>query len=67
MRDLGLLQALVLTDYQGLVQKELAERLGLPISREKSRVQRAREKFKQQLLECCHFDLERSFLDASFL
>jgi RNA polymerase sigma-70 factor, ECF subfamily len=46
-------QALVLTEYQGLTQKELAERLGLSFSGAKSRVQRAREKLKQQLLECC--------------
>ena len=52
-------QALVLTDYQGLTQRELAERLGLSFSGAKSRVQRAREKLKQQLLKCCHFELDR--------
>lgn len=52
-------QALVLTEYQGLTQKELAERMGLSLSGAKSRVQRAREKLKQQLLECCHFELDR--------
>src|SRR5437763_1358235 len=52
-------QALVLTEYQGLTQKELAERLGLSFSGAKSRVQRGREKLKQQLLECCHFELDR--------
>jgi RNA polymerase sigma-70 factor (ECF subfamily) len=52
-------QALVLTEYQGLTQKELSERLGLSLSGAKSRVQRAREKLKQQLLECCHFELDR--------
>jgi RNA polymerase sigma-70 factor, ECF subfamily len=52
-------QALVLTEYQGLTQKELAERLGLSFSGAKSRVQRAQEKLKQQLLECCHFELDR--------
>jgi RNA polymerase sigma-70 factor, ECF subfamily len=45
-------QALVLTEYQGLTQKELAERVGLSFSGAKSRVQRAREKLKRQLLEC---------------
>lgn len=35
-------QALVLTEYQGLTQQELAERLGLSFSGAKSRVQRAR-------------------------
>jgi len=52
-------QALVLTEYQGLTQKELGERLGLSFSGAKSRVQRAREKLKQQLLVCCHFELDR--------
>jgi RNA polymerase sigma-70 factor (ECF subfamily) len=52
-------QALILTEYQGLTQKELAERLGISVSGAKSRVQRAREKLKQQLLACCHFELDR--------
>jgi RNA polymerase sigma-70 factor (ECF subfamily) len=52
-------QALILTEYQGLTQKELAARLGLSLSGAKSRVQRAREKLKQQLLACCHFELDR--------
>jgi RNA polymerase sigma-70 factor (ECF subfamily) len=52
-------QALILTEYQGPTQKELAERLGISLSGAKSRVQRAREKLKQQLLACCHFELDR--------
>ncbi len=52
-------QALVLTEYQGLTQKELAERLGISLSGAKSRVQRARDKLRQQLLACCHFELDR--------
>jgi RNA polymerase sigma-70 factor, ECF subfamily len=52
-------QALILTEYQGMTQKELAERLGLSFSGAKSRVQRARTKLKQQLLDCCHFELDR--------
>jgi len=52
-------QALILTEYRGLTQKELAERLGLSLSGAKSRVQRARMKLKQQLLACCHFELDR--------
>jgi RNA polymerase sigma-70 factor, ECF subfamily len=51
-------EALVLTEYQGLSQKELAERLGLSFSGAKSRVQRAREKVKDILLTCCHFELD---------
>jgi RNA polymerase sigma-70 factor (ECF subfamily) len=52
-------QALVLTEYQGLTQRELGERLGISFSGAKSRVQRARERLKQQLLACCHFELDR--------
>ena len=52
-------QALVLTEYQGLTQKEFGERLGLSFSGAKSRVQRARVKLKQMLLECCHVELNR--------
>src|SRR5438094_5928768 len=52
-------EALYLTEYQGLTQRELAERLGLSFSGAKSRVQRAREKLKKMLLDCCHFDLDR--------
>jgi RNA polymerase sigma-70 factor (ECF subfamily) len=52
-------QALILTEYQGLTQKELGEHLGLSFSGAKSRVQRAREKLKQELLACCHFELDR--------
>ena len=52
-------QALILTAYQGLTQKEFGERLGISFSGAKSRVQRARERLKQQLLACCHFELDR--------
>src|SRR5258708_2470784 len=52
-------QALVLTEYQGLTQKEMTERLGLSFSGAKSRVQPAREKLKQHLLWCCHFQVDR--------
>jgi RNA polymerase sigma-70 factor (ECF subfamily) len=52
-------QALILTEYQGLSQKELAEREGISLSGAKSRVQRAREKLRDMLLSCCHFELDR--------
>lgn len=52
-------QALILTEYHGLTQKEFGERLGLSFSGAKSRVQRARERLKQQLLDCCQFDFDR--------
>jgi RNA polymerase sigma-70 factor (ECF subfamily) len=52
-------QALLLTEYEGLSQQELAARLGLSISGAKSRVQRARQKLRDLLLACCHFELDR--------
>jgi RNA polymerase sigma-70 factor, ECF subfamily len=52
-------QALLLTEYEGLTQVELAAKLGISLSGAKSRVQRAREKLKDALLTCCHFELDR--------
>ncbi len=52
-------QALILTEYEGLTQKELADQLGLSLSGAKSRVQRAREKLKEMLLVCCHLEFDR--------
>jgi RNA polymerase sigma-70 factor (ECF subfamily) len=52
-------QALILTEYQGLSQKQLAERIGISLSGAKSRVQRAREKLRDLLLRCCHFEFDR--------
>jgi RNA polymerase sigma-70 factor (ECF subfamily) len=52
-------EALQLTDIHGLTQKELAERLNISLSGAKSRVQRAREKLKDVLLECCHVEVDR--------
>ena len=52
-------QALILTEYEGLSQVELARKLGISLSGAKSRVQRAREKVRQMLLECCHLEFDR--------
>lgn len=52
-------EAVVLTEYEGLTQKELAERLGISFSGAKSRVQRGREKLKEALLECCALEFDR--------
>jgi RNA polymerase sigma-70 factor (ECF subfamily) len=50
-------EALYLTEYQGLTQKELAKEFGITLSGAKSRVQRARKKLKNMLMECCHDQL----------
>ncbi len=52
-------QALLLTEYQGISQVELAGQLGLSVSAVKSRVQRAREKLRALLLACCHVELDQ--------
>ena len=52
-------QAVILTTYQGLTQKEMGEKLGLSLSGAKSRSQRAREKLKDMLTACCDFELDR--------
>jgi len=52
-------EAFVLTAYEGLSQKELAEWLGLSYTGAKSRVQRARQKVRDMLMTCCHFEFDR--------
>jgi RNA polymerase sigma-70 factor (ECF subfamily) len=49
---------LLLSDLEGLPQKEVAERLGLSLSAAKSRVQRGRERLKSAFTECCHLTLD---------
>jgi len=51
--------ALVLTEFEGLTQQEMAKRLGISISGAKSRVQRGREQLKRMLLERCEFEFDR--------
>lgn len=51
-------EALILTEYQGMSQKALAERLQISFSGAKSRVQRARQQVKQIMLACCHFEFD---------
>lgn len=52
-------EALLLTEWRSVSQKEMARRLGLSDSGAKSRVQRARQKVKQMLLACCELELDR--------
>ena len=51
--------ALLLTEFESLTQKQLAERLGISLSGAKSRVQRGREMLKTALLDCCKFEFDR--------
>lgn len=52
-------EALVLTEFEGLTQKELAEKLGISLSGAKSRVQRGRAQLKNMLHACCTFEFDR--------
>lgn len=46
-------EALLLSDIEGMPQKDIATKLGISVSGAKSRVQRAREKLKEEVLKCC--------------
>lgn len=52
-------EAIILTEFQNLTQKELSERMGLSLSGAKSRVQRGRKKLKEMLLGCCQLKFDR--------
>jgi RNA polymerase sigma-70 factor, ECF subfamily len=52
-------EALLLSDFQGIKQAEIARRLDISISGAKSRIQRARAMLKDLLLQCCHFEFDR--------
>lgn len=58
-------QAVLLTYFQNYSQKQLAEFLELSYSGTKNRVQRAREKLKQEILNCDHVqaDAEGKIID----
>lgn len=51
-------EALVLSDVEGIPQKDVAERLGVGVSGAKSRIQRGREKLKELVQTCCHLELD---------
>lgn len=51
-------RALLLADIQEIPQAEVADRLNISLSGAKSRVQRARGKMKDMLLDCCKFEFD---------
>jgi RNA polymerase sigma-70 factor (ECF subfamily) len=51
--------ALRLADLEGVSQKALASQLGLSVPGAKSRVQRARRRLKDAMLDCCHIEMDR--------
>jgi RNA polymerase sigma-70 factor (ECF subfamily) len=52
-------EALILSDLEGLPQKELAERLNISYTGAKSRVQRARGMLKEAILKCCDYKFDK--------
>lgn len=53
-------EALLLTEFEGLTQEQLAKRLGISLSGAKSRVQRGRDQLKELLLAYCHKEFSRT-------
>ncbi len=51
-------EVLVLTELQGLTQREAAGRLGLSLSAVKARVRRGRAALLDRLQRCCHLELD---------
>lgn len=51
--------ALLITEFQDVSQKELAEKLNISYSGAKSRVQRGKEKLKDLILNCCAYESDR--------
>lgn len=52
-------EALLLTEFEGMKQADLAKKLGISVSGAKSRVQRARHLLKELMYACCHFEFDR--------
>jgi RNA polymerase sigma-70 factor (ECF subfamily) len=52
-------EALCLTELDGLSQKVYAEKKGISYTAAKARVQRARKKLKDMLMNCCHYQFDR--------
>lgn len=51
-------EAIRLTELEGRTQREAAERVGVPLSTLKSRVQRGRERLRGELDACCQVGLD---------
>jgi RNA polymerase sigma-70 factor, ECF subfamily len=50
---------MVLSEIRDLSQRDISLKLGLPYSTVKSRVQRARAKVKEMMLDCCHYEFDK--------
>ncbi len=52
-------EAIVMSELEGVSQKEMANRLGISYTAVKSRVQRARKMLKQSILDCCNYRFDK--------
>lgn len=52
-------EALILTEINGISQKQFAEKLNLSYTAAKSRVQRARKMLKESILACCPYQFDK--------
>lgn len=46
-----------LAELEGVSQQEIADKLGLSLSGAKSRIQRGRVKFRENMMACCDFEM----------
>ena len=49
---------LVMADYEGMRQREVASRLGISLAAVKSRVLRARLQMRRMIEDCCQLELD---------
>jgi RNA polymerase sigma-70 factor (ECF subfamily) len=50
--------ALIMTELEGMKQKEYAEKMGISSSNAKMRVQRAKQKLREVILQCCTYEFD---------
>lgn len=51
--------ALIVTELEGMKLKDYAEKAGISLSNAKVRVQRAKEKLKEMIMQCCSYDFDK--------
>lgn len=51
--------ALIVTELEGMKLKDYAEKTGISLSNAKIRVQRAKEKLKEIIMQCCSYDFDK--------
>jgi len=52
-------EALIMTELESMTHKQYAEKIGISYTNAKTRVQRARQKLKDVILECCIYEFDK--------